>query len=175
MFSRGCRVILSVVFLLGALTACGEKTGEKSAPKTVNDHFPIKIGSRTVQMQLAVLPDEVQRGLMFRKSLGWDEGMLFVFARKQQMGFWMRNTTVPLDIGYIDGDGVLREIYPMHPLDESSVTSRARDLQFALEVNQGWFKDRGVKVGDKLDLAAVREALKARDLRPEAFGLRESR
>jgi uncharacterized membrane protein (UPF0127 family) len=172
MFSRSFLAALCSVVVLGCLTACGGKDKADAAPKTVNDYFAIKIGAQTVQMQIAALPDETQRGLMFRKSLGRDEGMLFVFTRPQPMSFWMRNTTVPLDIGYIDGEGVLREIYPLYPLDEKPVPSRARDLQFALEVNRGWFKERGVKPGDKLDLAAVRAALVARDLRPEAFGLR---
>lgn len=172
MFSRPFFAWLGVVLALGLLTACGDKAAATAAPKTVDDYFPIKIGNQTVRMQLAVLPDELQRGLMFRTQLGRDDGMLFVFARKQPMSFWMRNTKLPLDIGYLDGNGVLREIYPMYPLDERAVPSRARDLQFALEMNQGWFKERGVKPGDKLDLNALREALKARDLRPEAFGLR---
>lgn len=172
MFSRRLLSLVVACCLAGAFTACGGKSENAKAPKTVNDFFEIKIGAQKVKMQIAVLPDEVQRGLMFRKSLGRDEGMLFVFQRPQQMSFWMRNTTVPLDIGYIGRDGVLREVYPLYPLDEKAVPSRARDLQFALEVNQGWFKDRGVKPGDKLDLAAVRDALQARELRPEAFGLR---
>lgn len=157
---------------LAALTACGEKTEVRQAPKTAEDRFAIKIGSRTVQMQLAVLPEEMQRGLMFRKSLGADEGMLFVFTSPQQMSFWMRNTTLALDIGYLDASGALREIYPLYPLDERSVSSRARDLQYALEMNQGWFQKNGVKPGDKLDLTVLREALRARNLKPEVFGLR---
>ncbi len=171
MFSRSHLALGFCLVLLGTLTACGEKP-VRTAPKTIDDRFAIKLGAQTVQMQVAVLPDEVQRGLMFRKTMGRDEGMLFVFPRSQQMSFWMRNTTLPLDIGYIDAAGVLREIYPLYPLDERAVSSRGHDMQFALEMNQGWFKDRGVKPGDKLDLAALREALKAREIRPEAFGLR---
>jgi uncharacterized membrane protein (UPF0127 family) len=172
MFSRPLLALLLAAVALGAFTACGGKDAAAAAPKTVDDHFAIKLGARTVQMQIAALPSETERGLMFRSSLGRDEGMLFVFPRAQQMSFWMRNTTVALDIGYIDSAGVLREIYPMYPLDERPVPSRARDLQFALEMNQGWFKANGVKPGDRLDLAAVRAALVARELRPEAFGLR---
>lgn len=171
MFSRPFALFLSAAFAL-AFPACGEKPAPRSGTKSVDDRFAIKVGARAVQMQIAALPPEVQRGLMFRQTMGWDEGMLFVFPRPQQMSFWMRNTTLPLDIGYFDAQGVLREIYPLHPLDEKSVVSRGRDLKFALEMNQGWFKDRGVKPGDKLDLDAVRAALKARDLRLEAFGLR---
>lgn len=172
MFSRPLSVLSAAILLVATLAACGEKTAPATAPKTVNDHFPIKIGQRTVRMQIAALPPELERGLMFRKSLEHDEGMLFVFPRAQRMSFWMRNTPVPLDIGYIDAQGVLREIYPLHPLDERSVPSRGHDLKFALEVKQGWFKDNGVKPGDRLDLDAVRAAMQARELRLEAFGLR---
>lgn len=171
MFSRSHLALGFCLVLLGTLTACGEKT-VRTTPKTIDDRFAFKLGAQTVQLQVAVLPDEVQRGLMFRQTMGRDEGMFFVFPRSQQMSFWMRNTTLPLDIGYFDATGVLREIYPLYPLDEKAVPSRGRDMQFALEMNQGWFKDRGVKPGDKLDLGTLREALKAREIRPEAFGLR---
>jgi hypothetical protein len=155
------------------LTACGgEKKAAAPAPAPADTYFPIKIGDRTVRMQVAALPAETQQGLMFRKELGPDDGMLFVFTRPQQLGFYMRNTTIPLDIGYLDAKGVLREIYPLHPLDERTVASRARDLQFALEVNQGWFKRNGVAPGAHLDLKAVAAALRARGLQPEAAGLK---
>jgi uncharacterized membrane protein (UPF0127 family) len=98
--------------------------------------------------------------------------MVFVFTRPQPQGFWMRNTPLPLDIGYFDGQGVLREIYPMYPHDERTVMSRSREIQFCLEMNQGWFKDRGVKPGAQLDLKALAEALRARGLKPEAAGLK---
>ncbi len=153
------------------LTACGNNDAKSSAPRTVDDRFPIRIGDRTVQMQVAVLPAETQKGLMHRKAMGPDEGMIFIFDRLQQMSFWMRNTEIPLDIGYLDADGVLREIYPMYPHDERPVASRGR-MQFALEMNQGWYRAAGVKPGAKLDLAALVEALKARGLKPADYGLR---
>lgn len=154
------------------LTACGNNDAKQSeSPKTVGDRFAIKLGERTVQMQVALLPAETQQGLMFRQSMGADEGMLFVFDRPQQMSFWMRNTLIPLDIGYFDSAGELKEIYPMYPRDESPVPSRGR-MQFALEMNQGWYRSAGVKPGAKLDLAAVVAAIRARGLKPEQFGLR---
>lgn len=158
---------------LTLLTACGGTDAAKNAaPKTVDDRFAIKIGDRTVQMQVAALPAELQRGLMFRKAMGEDEGMLFVFTVPQPQGFWMRNTTLPLDIGYFDAGGELKEIYPMHPLDEKTVKSRSRSIQFCLEMNQGWYARQGVKPGARLDLKAVAAALRARDLKPETAGLR---
>ncbi|MBI3884867.1 MAG: DUF192 domain-containing protein [Opitutae bacterium] len=173
MFSRLPLATAFAAIALALLTACGGGEADKDTPpKTVLDFFPIKIGARTVRMQIAALPAEQQQGLMFRKTMGDDEGMIFVFTSPQQMGFWMRNTTLPLDIGYIDPTGELKEIYPMYPLDERSVSSRSRNIQFCLEMNQGWFKANGVKPGDKLDLKALAEALKARGLKPEAAGLR---
>lgn len=167
------RRALPFLSLLTLLTACGgSDRAKEAAPKSVDDRFAIKVGDRTVQMQVAALPPELQKGLMFRKSMGADEGMLFVFTSPSPQGFWMRNTTLPLDIGYFDASGELKEIYPMYPLDERPVTSRGRDIQFCLEMNQGWYKRHDVKAGAKLDLKAVAAALKARDLKPEAAGLR---
>jgi hypothetical protein len=173
MFSRLSHFPLCAFAGLLLLTACGEAKKEApAAVKSFEEFFPIKIGDRTVRLQVAALPAETQQGLMFRKELGADDGMLFVFGRPQKLGFYMRNTTIPLDIGYLDAKGVLREIYPLYPLDERSVASRSSDVQFALEMNQGWFKRSGVAPGAQLDLKAVAAALRARGLKPEAAGLK---
>lgn len=145
--------------------------GAAAAPKTVADFFPIKVGDQTVRMQLAVRPGEMQRGLMERRDLGHDDGMIFIYDKPQQMSFWMRNTPTALDIGFFGANGVLEEVYPLHPFDERAVASHGTQLQFALEVNQGWFRERGVKPGAKLDLKALAEALKARGFDPKKFGL----
>jgi len=172
MLSRRCR-LLPVFALLAGLTACGGSDAAKTAaPKTVDDRFAIQLGGHTVQMQVAAQPDELEKGLMFRETMGADEGMLFVFDRPQPMGFWMRNCTLPLDIGYFDASGELKEIYPMYPHDERPVSSHSRTLQFCLEMNQGWFRQTGVKPGARLDLTAVAAALRARGFKPETVGLR---
>lgn len=124
-------------------------------------------------MQLAVLPHEMERGLMGRRDLGPDEGMLFVYRVPQQMNYWMRDTPTPLAIGFFTAEGELAEIYPLLPFDERTVSSRSGRLQFALEMNQNWYRDHGVKAGAKLDLKALAEALKARDFEPRKFGLGE--
>jgi hypothetical protein len=89
------------------------------------------------------------------------------------MGFWMRNTPTPLDIGFFNRQGMLEEIYALHPFDESTVQSRSTALSFALEMNQGWFREHGVKPGAQLDLKALAAALKARGFEPRRFGLEE--
>lgn len=161
------------IALLAPLAGCGKKeTAEKSRTyKTVSDYFAIKVGDRTVQMQLAVLPVEMQHGLMGRRDLGPDQGMIFVYQRPERMAFYMRNTPTPLDIGYFDSGGRLREVYPLHPYDERTVSSRSHEIQFALEMNQGWYKANGVTAGAELDLKALAAAMEARGFVAEAFGL----
>jgi uncharacterized membrane protein (UPF0127 family) len=155
------------------LAACVRSEPAKAGPpKTVSDWFAINVGGRAVQMQLAITSAETEHGLMERKDLGRDQGMLFVFAEPTQMSFWMRNCPLPLNIGFFSPDGELKEIYAMYPYDETPVRSQDTRLQFALEMNQGWFHANGVKPGARLDLAALRAALKARGVAPQDYGLR---
>lgn len=160
--------LLALSFVLFA--ACGADAPKAGTVKSIDDHFPIKIGDKVVSVRVALSSGEMQRGLMFVQAMGADEGMVFVFRRPQVMGFWMRNTELPLDIGYIDPDGTLREIYPMYPHDEKPVPSVAR-RQIALEMNQGWFARAGVKAGAKLDMKALQEAMIARGFEPKDYGL----
>jgi uncharacterized membrane protein (UPF0127 family) len=166
-------VALSIA-LIGGTAGCGgdEVAVAVATPKSVADVFEIRVADTRVRMQFAVRDDEMQRGLMERRDLGPTDGMLFVYARPQQMSFWMRNTPTPLDIGFFDPNGTLIEIYALHPFDETGVRSRSSNLLFALEMNQGWYRENGIKPGAHLDLKAVAEALKARGFQPEKFGIR---
>lgn len=145
--------------------------GAKEPAKPASEYFAIQLGDKVVRMQLAVLPQEMERGLMFRKTLKPDEGMLFVYPKPQGLGFWMRNTPLPLDIGFFDAEGRLREIYPLYPHDETTVKSKGENLQYALEVNQGWFRNEKVSPGARLDLKALSRALLERGFDPTKFGL----
>ena len=165
-----------LVVLVFPLAGCGKKP-EAAPPevyKSVADFFPIKVGDRTVQMQLAVFPLEMQHGLMGRRDLGPDQGMIFIYQKPERMNFYMRNTPTPLDIGYFTGDGRLHEVYPMYPFDERTVSSRSEAIQFSLEMNQGWYTANGVKPGAQLDLKALAAALKARGFEPKEFKLEKS-
>jgi len=175
MFSRRTLARPFVLASLLFLVACGgkdaNKPSESVALKSIEDRFPIKVGDHTVQMQIAATRDEMQKGLMFRKSMGQDEGMLFIYDKPQQMNFWMHDTEIPLNIGYFDANGELKETYEMYAHDEKTVSSHSQQLQFALEMNQGWYPQSGVKPGAKIDLKAVAEALKARGVKPGTVGL----
>jgi hypothetical protein len=91
---------------------------------------------------------------MFRKELPEDFGMIFVWDSKKIQCMWMRNTFVPLSVAYIDNLGEIIDIYDMEPLSKMSVCSKEPSL-YALEVNQGWFKKKGINVGDILTIDKI--------------------
>jgi uncharacterized membrane protein (UPF0127 family) len=170
--NRRAKAGWAAMALVLLLQGCVRRGSEAApAPKTVDDWFAIAVGGRTVQMQLAVFPAEMERGLMGRRDLAPDQGMIFVYAEPMRMSFWMRNTPLPLDIGFFNAGGELKEVYSMLPFDETAVRSQDTRLQFALEMNQGWFHQNGVRPGATLDLAALRAALIARGAAPGDFGL----
>ena len=164
-------LILAAFSAVLVLPGCGDGGGRAKEFKTVAEFFPVKLGERAVRLQLAVKPMEMQTGLMDRPALGADDGMIFLYQRPQELSFWMRNTLIPLDIGYFDGKGVLKEVWQLYPRDERPVKSRSQELQFAVEMNQGWFREHGVKPGAKLELEALKQALVARGFDPRRFGI----
>jgi uncharacterized membrane protein (UPF0127 family) len=101
--------------------------------------------------EIAKTPAEREKGLMFRKSLGESDGMLFVFDNEEYLSFWMKNTFIPLDIAYIDKKGIINEIYYMAPIDISNIYSSIKPAMYALEVNAGWFDKHKIKIGSKID------------------------
>ncbi len=134
--------------------------------------FPLTVGGRELRVQVVVTQAEQARGLMGRRDLGPDDGMVFVYPFPQQMSFWMKNTPTPLDIGFFRADGTLGEVYPMYPFDETPVRSAAADYTLALEVNQGWFAQHGIRPGAKVNHAQLAAALRARGFPPERYAVR---
>ena len=110
----------------------------------------IQIGDRSIEVEVADELHERQRGLMHRKEMDTDHGMLFVYPTAERRSFWMKNTHIPLSIAYIGSDCKIVHIANMVPLSTKGVPS-VYPAQFALEMNQGWFKGNGVKVGDSLN------------------------
>lgn len=119
------------------------------------DRVPLRCGDATVWVEIADDPAERERGLMMRRKLDEDHGMLFVFESSSRQSFWMRNTLIPLSIAYMDDRGEILEIHDMFPLDRSAVVSQSESVRYALEVNRGWFARRGIGVGKAFDLGAV--------------------
>ena len=88
-------------------------------------------------------------GLMFRESLEKDSGMLFIFDTVEQQSFHMKNTQIPLDIAFIKEDGTVDSICQLKPYNPIPVFSFG-EIKYALEVNEGWFDEHKVRVGDKI-------------------------
>ena len=128
------------------------ETTETSALPTTTVTIVPSGGGEPVEVRAEIADDgpERRRGLMERTALAEDAGMLFVFGRERQLSFWMRNTLIPLSIAYIDAEGRIVDIVDMEPLDETSHLS-AEPSKYALEVNQGFFDERGVEVGDTVE------------------------
>lgn len=118
-----------------------------------------KLGA--VKFTAYVADDEQKRaqGLMFIEKLPADTGMLFVFEREQALNFWMKNTLIPLSIGFFSKSGRLVDIQEMKPasslmsLDVPTYKSRAKAV-FALEMNTGWFAKHKIKNGAQLILSS---------------------
>jgi len=134
-------------------------------------YFDLRVGGVPLKVEVAALPKERERGLMFRDSMGDHEGMLFIFKEGTKQRFWMKNTRIPLDIGYFSSKGSLVEVHKAKPYDLSGVPSRSRDIQFVLELNKGAYKQLGIKIGDRIDLEFVSEIIKDRDLNPADYNL----
>lgn len=96
---------------------------------------------------MAKTPEERSRGLMGRRYLGRDEGMLFIFETEDYHGFWMKDTLIPLSIAFIDRKCQIIGIMDMTPLSLKSHFPPKPSL-YALEMNQGWFFSNGINIGD---------------------------
>ena len=112
----------------------------------------ILVGKTPLWVEVADTLEKQERGLMFRRSLPENEGMLFVYKEPIEMSFWMRNTLIPLDIVFVGADGVILNIHQARPLDESVLYRSAGAAKYVIETNQGWFSRHGIMPGDRVSL-----------------------
>jgi hypothetical protein len=105
------------------------------------------VGPEELSAEVCLTQQQLATGMMFRTNLAEKSAMLFCFGIPHQAAFYMRNTTVPLSAAYIDPEGVIVDIRDLKPLDETSVEASSDQIQFVLEVNQGWFTRHGITTG----------------------------
>jgi len=157
------KIILFVAaFLAGALYVQLSRGGGHGEPP------PLQLRQRVLYVttadhtyeltvEVAETPEEQERGLMYRTHLDPDRGMVFIFSRPTDAGFWMKNTRIPLSIAFFDRNGRILRIMQMDPCelppekaDECPVYYPRVVYIGALEVNQGWFREHGVREGDSI-------------------------
>lgn len=109
----------------------------------------LSAGMHLIQAEVAETQEQRATGLMHRKSMPVNAGMLFVFEQPGVQCFWMKNTLLPLSIAFVADDGSIVNIADMQPMSEASHCS-AKPVRFALEMNQGWFAKRAIKAGARL-------------------------
>lgn len=103
-------------------------------------------GFHRVQAEVAATPEHRAMGLMHRQAMPTQHGMLFVFTQTGRHCMWMRNTLLPLSVAFMDDRGVILNIEDMQPKTENNHCA-VKDARYALEMNLGWFKAKGVTPG----------------------------
>jgi len=118
-------------------------------PQTQLQRTTLNAGMHLIQVQLAQDFEQRQIGLMWRKEMPQNEGMLFIFEQPAVQCFWMRNTLLPLTAAFVLDDGSIVNLADMKPLNDDSHCSK-KPVRFVLEMNQGWFAKRNIQAGFKL-------------------------
>jgi uncharacterized protein len=111
--------------------------------------------SLTLTVEIAENDHDRQRGLMYRKSMPADHGMIFWFEEKTNHSFWMHNTCIPLDLLYLDDDGLIVGIEENAPTMNDGTFEVGCDSRYVLEVNAGWTRAHGVTPGQKVRVEGI--------------------
>ena len=120
---------------------------------SVGPSLPIKTltaGMHRIQAEVAATDASRSRGLMFRKELADDAGMLFIMPQTGPVAFWMRNTELPLTIAYMAPNGAIMELHDLEPFNERPVPSSFPHIAYALEMPRGWFTKNNIWPGERV-------------------------
>lgn len=158
-------VALGLVFAMGAAVPVSAKNSSRATTKKPREskRAPVWIQIGKAKLQAEVVDNDSLRtlGLSNRQKLDWNAGMLFVFPDAAQRAFWMIDCWLDLDIAYLDGRGVVRDIQTMviepgvRPEALRRYPSATSDIVYALETNRGWMAANGVKIGQKVPAIAA--------------------
>jgi len=131
------------IFLAISLVSCG--TEKKETEKTTTTWEKL-----TAEATVEVVSDAEERsiGLMYREYLQKDSGMYFIMDKEEIQAFWMKDTRIPLSIAFIDSNNIILSIKDMQPYDTRRVSSE-RPVKYALEMEQGWFRENGIQPDDR--------------------------
>lgn len=161
-------LMLSLPLFFACQAPAAERTSNGAAPALPAGVLPVDFAAGTVtvlsrsgashhlQVEIAETLEQQERGLMYRTAMPAQSGMLFVYPREERGGFWMLNTRIPLTIAFAGDDGVIFQIDDMAPCTSRyaflcpSYPARA-PFRYALEVNRGYFEERGIGIGDRIE------------------------
>jgi len=147
------------ILLLSLLTGCA--AGQECGPEYLKPpQGKVCFNKDCFSVELAVTPQQLAQGLMYRKCLPYNKGMFFLFGQEDKYGFWMKNTLIPLDIIWINKDGSIVFIKKnAQPCKEDlcpSISPRGKAM-YVLELNAGVCDDIRLKIGDRVTLMLGRE------------------
>ncbi|MGN1057093.1 MAG: DUF192 domain-containing protein [Comamonas sp.] len=135
--------------ICAGVCALASVPAQAEAPQLDLPRTELRVGMFRIDAQVAARFYERQTGLMYRDSMPAHEGMLFVFEQAGVQCFWMKNTRIPLTAAFVDDDGTIVNLADMQPHDERSHCS-AKPVRFVLEMNQGWFANKGIRAGSRM-------------------------
>lgn len=141
--SLACVKMTAAFVMLIAGTAIAQQT----------TRFPVislNAGIHVIKAEVAAREAERQQGLMFREKMGPNEGMVFLFEAPAGVCMWMKNTLIPLSVAFIDESGKIVNIEDMQPHTTESHCAK-KLVRYALEMNQGWFKQKNIRPGSAID------------------------
>ena len=136
-------------FALLALSLTAISPALAQEPQMNLQRVRLTAGMYQIDAQVAQQPREREIGLMFRKEMPEQEGMLFVFEEPTTQCFWMKNTLLPLTAAFVGDDGRIVNLVDMQPQTTNTHCSEA-PVRYVLEMNQGWFARKNIKKGTKL-------------------------
>ena len=133
--------LLAIALCLLATAGAAAETAVRTAR--------IKVAGHPLRVEVVSTDAERAQGLMFREKLGRDDGMLFIFDEPAYHSMWMKNTLIALSVAFVDAQGTILSIHDMEPRTLDSHMSAGPSI-YAIETNKGWFKEKGIKAGDKV-------------------------
>jgi len=137
------RLLIALSFLAASMASYAQD-GQAKLPT-----IQLSAGIHNIQAEVAQTADQREIGLMYRRTMGNNEGMIFAFEQPGTQCFWMKNTLLPLSVAFVADDGTIVNLDDMKPQTLDGHCSK-KPVRFVLEMNQGWFAKRGIKAGEKL-------------------------
>tara|TARA_B100000315_G_scaffold30922_1_gene26178 strand:- start:295 stop:720 length:426 start_codon:yes stop_codon:yes gene_type:complete len=132
-----------ILGLVAIITACNITEGPS-----------VKIKGRTFSVEVANTEDQRRLGLMHRETLPDNGGMLFVYPSDRQLSVWMKNVMIPLDVLFLNTDGIVIDKATLEPCKNSpcEAFNSTSPGQYFLEINKGKIEELNINVGDKVEI-----------------------